>query len=318
MYHRIAEPESDVWEISVSPARFEDHLQVLKKMGNVVPLEQLADAVSAKSRPKNCIAIAFDDGYADNFIAAKPLLEKYGIPATFFIASGNVDRHDEFFWDELEHLILFSEHLPALFSMIINEHSIIFDLKDESFLVEEIRQKHRAWKAGIEEPPTIRAKLFYRLWEQIKRLPYPGQQQHLQLIKEWACQSLLPRPDYRTMSINELKEMAANKLFTLGAHTVTHPALAEHAAQFQKNELIENRSFLREVTGQDINLLAYPYGIYNKETLQVVSDLGFKAAFTTEEKLVELNSSIYRLGRFQVTNLTGTAFTYQLNHWRQG
>ncbi len=112
--------------------------------------------------------------------------------------------------------------------------------------------------------------------------------------------------------------MAANNLFTFGAHTVTHPALANHDAQFQKKELMENRRFLREVTGQDINLLAYPYGIYNEETLQVAAELGFKAAFTTEEKPVELNSSIYRLGRFQVTNLTGTAFTNQLKHWRRG
>ncbi len=190
MYHRIAEPESDVWEIAVSPERFEDHLQILQKMGNVVPLEQLADAVNAKSRLKNCIAIAFDDGYFDNFQAAKPLLEKYRLPATFFIASGNVDNENEFFWDELEHLILFSEHLPPLFSMIINGHSIIFDLKGESFLTEKILQKHRSWKAGSEEPSTLRAGLFYRIWEQLRCLPYAEQQYHLQLVKNWAGSSL--------------------------------------------------------------------------------------------------------------------------------
>lgn len=317
MYHRIAEPESDVWEIAVDQDRFEQHLQILQKMGNVVPLEQLADAINAKSLPKNCISIAFDDGYIDNFNAAKPLLEKYGIPATFFIASGNVDRENEFFWDELERLILFSEHLPALFSMIINEHSIIFDLKDESFMTENIRQKHRSWKACSEKPPTLRAGLFYRIWEQLKCLPNAEQQRHLQLVKNWAGSSLPARADYRTMSISELKQMATNNLFTFGAHTVTHPTLANHNARFQKKELTKNRRFLQEVTGQDINLLAYPYGIYNKETLQVAADLGFKAAFTTEEKPVELNSSIYTLGRFQVMNLTGTAFTNQLNHWRR-
>jgi len=317
MYHRIAEPASDVWEIAVSPKRFEQHLQLLQKIGNVVPLEQLADAVNAKSLSKNYIAIAFDDGYADNFKAAKPLLEKYRIPATFFIASGNVERENEFFWDELEHLILFSEHLPALFSMTINKHAIIFDLKDESFLAEKSRQKHSSWKACSEEPPTLRAALYYQVWEQLRGLSYPEQQQHLQLIKKWANSSLPARPDYRTMSVSELKQMAANNLFSFGAHTVTHPALANHNAQFQRKELTDNRRFLQEVTGQDINLLAYPYGIYNEETLQIAADLGFKAAFTTEEKPIASNSSIYTLGRFQVTNLTGTALTDQLKYWRQ-
>jgi len=317
MYHRIAEPESDVWEIAVSPERFEQHLQVLQKMGNVVLLESLADSANAKHLHKNSIAITFDDGYIDNFKTAKPMLEKYGIPATFFIASGNVESENEFWWDELERLILFSEHLPALFSMIIGEHSIKFDLKDEVSLTEEIRQKHRSWKACTEEPPTIRAKLFYRLWEQLKCLTYTEQQQHLQLIKTWAGSSLIPRPDYRTMSVNELKQMAANNLFTIGAHTVTHPALASYNAHLQKKELTENRDFLRKITGREINLLAYPYGNYNEETLQIAADSGFQAAFTTEEKTLRSDSNIYRLGRFQVKNLTGRELTNQLKLWGQ-
>jgi peptidoglycan/xylan/chitin deacetylase (PgdA/CDA1 family) len=314
MYHRIAEPESDVWEIAVSPERFEQHLKVLQKMGNIVHLQQIAGSVNLHQLPKNSIAITFDDGYIDNFKIAKPLLEKYGIPATFFITSSSNEK--EFWWDELERIILFAEHLPTVFSSSIGEETIVCELKDETYLTEETGQKHRLWKAGTEDPPTIRARLFYKLWQLLKPLSYTEQQQHLQMLRKWANLPLLVREDYRVMSSGELKQLAANNLFTIGAHTVTHPALGCHNADFQKKEVNENKKFLEEIIGRDINLLAYPYGNYNQETLQVVSNSGFNAAFTTEEKTVKEESPIYSLGRFQVKNLTGAEFKNQLKLWR--
>ena len=61
MYHRIAEPVSDVWEISVSPKNFEEHLQVLKKSANIVSLEELAHRLKKKTLRRNTIALSFDD-----------------------------------------------------------------------------------------------------------------------------------------------------------------------------------------------------------------------------------------------------------------
>jgi peptidoglycan/xylan/chitin deacetylase (PgdA/CDA1 family) len=314
MYHRIAESESDVWEIAVSPERFEQHLKVLQKMGNTVHLQQLASSINSHHLPKNSIAITFDDGYIDNFKIAKPLLEKYGLPATFFITSSNNEK--EFWWDELERIILFAEHLPQVFSLPIGEETIAYELKNETYLTEETRQKHRLWKACTEEPPTIRARLFYKLWQLLKPLSYTEQQQHLQMLRKWANLPLLVRDDYKVMSPGELKQLALNNLFTIGAHTVTHPALGHHNAGFQKREISENKKFLEEIVNHDINLLAYPYGNYNEETLQIVSDSGFHAAFTTEEKTVKEKSPISGLGRFQVKNLTGAEFKDQLKLWR--
>ena len=98
MYHRIATAAHDHWQLSVSPQLFEQHLQVLKRY-NVVSLPDLVKKV-----PRKGIAISFDDGYVDNYTTAKPLLEKYNLPATFFICNGNIGKQAEFWWDELEHI----------------------------------------------------------------------------------------------------------------------------------------------------------------------------------------------------------------------
>jgi peptidoglycan/xylan/chitin deacetylase (PgdA/CDA1 family) len=302
MYHRIAEPEADIWDIAVSAGQFEKHLQALKKAGNVVPLQELADRHADGTLKKNSIAITFDDGYSDNFRVAKPLLEKYQLPATFFITTGNIGQAAEFWWDELENIILFTKRLPVQFSMRINNQLIEEDLNTAE-LTAEMRQKHISWKACTEAPPTPRCRLYYRIWEQLKPVPPIEQQTRLQKIRDWAGVGKGSRPDFQSMSLAELKEMGKSRLTDIGAHTVSHPALAFHAPEFQKKELAESKSFLEEITERKIDLLAYPYGNYNKDTARIAADLNFSAAFTTEEQVVRARSDRFQLARFQVKNL---------------
>ncbi len=315
MYHRIAEPESDAWDITVTKKNFEQQLQVLNKTGRVISVNELVEDVICKTVKKNSIAITFDDGYADNYYTAKPLLEKYELPATFFIASANTGKNNEFWWDELEHLFLFTEHLPSLFLFTINGKQINFNLNKEEKLNRDIIQKHKLWKACDETPPTIRCQLFYKVWEELKPLPAEEQQQEMQLIRTWADSSTSTRADYVSMSAEQLKELKENELFEIGAHTTNHAALAFHPKDFQKNELSKNMSFLKEITGKEVTLFTYPYGNYNHETLNVVSDMHLKAAFTTEEITVKNQSKRYRLGRLQVKNWKEEDFKNKLRYW---
>jgi len=316
MYHRIAQPESDVWELAVSAENFEQHLKLLKKLGNVVPLQDLADGVRSGQLPKNSIAITFDDGYIDNFTVAKPLLEKYQLPATFFIPSGQIASKKEFWWDELERILLLSPQLPGVFGLNINGVKIEGELLAEANLTEELRVKHYSWKAGSEAPPTLRAQLYYKVWEQLKPLPIFEQDQCLQTIKNWAGVEATIRPDHRVMTRAELQQLASNSLFTIGAHTVNHPALAFHDASFQKAELNENKKQLIQIINYQVNLLAYPYGSHNGYTIEAAANAHFSAAFTTQEKVITTTSRVYRLGRFQVKNITGIELNNQIETWR--
>jgi len=317
MYHRIAEPVSDVWEISVSPEKFKAHLKVLKQIGNIVPLQQLADQVNKQSLKKNQICITFDDGYIDNFEVAKPLLEKYNLPATFFISSGNLGTENEFWWDELEHIILFSPQLPYLFSCTILTETIEANIEAESILDKPTQEKHYNWKACSEAPPTQRAMLFYRIWQQLRPLTFDQQQMYLHQIRNWADVPPSTRIPYQMMPVDGLKKLAGNNLFTIGVHTITHPALAYQTPLFQEQEIVGNRHFLEKTTGQKINLLAYPYGNYNSKTIEIVAATGLSVAFTTEEENIHSRSNKYGLGRFQVKNITGNELSKQITNWRK-
>jgi peptidoglycan/xylan/chitin deacetylase (PgdA/CDA1 family) len=86
VYHTISKPDKPMpANIDVSAERFERHLKWLSRQSEkVVTLRKLLTEPAEKSH----ISITFDDGYKDNLTVALPLLEKYELPATIFMAAG--------------------------------------------------------------------------------------------------------------------------------------------------------------------------------------------------------------------------------------
>ncbi len=78
-----------------TPDLFERHLRWLKEKCVLVRFSQAFEAFKAKGRDRPTVAVTFDDGYADNYEYAFPLLQKYGIPATFFLTVGLLEKQAE-------------------------------------------------------------------------------------------------------------------------------------------------------------------------------------------------------------------------------
>jgi peptidoglycan/xylan/chitin deacetylase (PgdA/CDA1 family) len=316
MYHRIAEPDTDIWNLAVSPRHFEQHLRVLQQAGTVVPAPELAERLRTRTLRRRSIAITFDDGYPDNYATAAPLLARYGLPATFFIISGQVGLAQEFWSDELAAIVLLAERLPASLALALPDgHSLAADLAAEQLLTPALRQQHQLWRAIEADPPTRRAALYYELWQRLRPLPAPAQQLALEQLRAWAGQPATVRPAHRSMALSQLHELSANPLFTIGAHTVTHPALACHPAAVQTHELAASRQALHAAISQPVDLLAYPYGSHSSETAAIAAQLGFQAAFTTEAHPVTATSALHRMGRFQVNDWDGSEFKRHLKQW---
>ncbi|MDQ6890482.1 MAG: polysaccharide deacetylase family protein [Bacteroidota bacterium] len=314
MYHKIGEPSTDVWDIAVSEQHLEEHFLYLKKK-NIISLEELIGYLQKKKIKKNCIAITFDDGYLDNFLLAKPLLEKFRLPATFFIPTIDVGQQKEFWWDELEYIFLSVEELPPAISMVINGVDVTFDLSAHYKLTFENKLKHKEWRAYEETPPTIRCEVFLKIWELLKPLKDEEQQAYLKLIRAWAGVSVSSRKDYQCMSVAEIKELSSHKLFQIEAHTETHIALGFQNEDLQKSEIVRNKTFLESITGKKTDLLAYPYGNFNDETLIAARQAGMLGAFTTEEERVNFNDGLYRINRCQVKNQNGIEFKNKIGYW---
>ena len=154
LYHRVADLPLDPLLLSVTPAHFEEHLQVLSRITKPLSLRALVRSLRSNEVTPHGAVITFDDGAADNLHNAKPLLERYNIPATVFVATEYSKGEREFWWDELERLLLvphepgeklyqqLSESLRLLPSA--QRFDILNELQRSSGLGSTPRQSHRA------------------------------------------------------------------------------------------------------------------------------------------------------------------------------
>lgn len=102
------------------------------------------------------------------------------------------------------------------------------------------------------------------------------------------------------MNAEQLKEMSANPLCTVGVHTCSHPHLSELHAEDQRKELLDCKIDLEVLLGKRIKHMAYPHGSYNDDTLMIVSELGFETAVTTSGRYVRGDTKLLELDRIFV------------------
>jgi len=97
-FHRVFDGGADD-TLSVSPEMFERHCRFFKRHFRVVPLAELITKLERGERLNRHLAITFDDGYQDNFVHARPILESLSLPATFFVVSHWVGTDEWAWWD---------------------------------------------------------------------------------------------------------------------------------------------------------------------------------------------------------------------------
>ncbi|RYZ60958.1 MAG: hypothetical protein EOO14_06305 [Chitinophagaceae bacterium] len=314
MYHRVASPAVDPWELSVSAENFEAQMQVLKDTGLVLPVSEMLERTFAKQKLAPAVCITFDDGYTDNYLAAKPVLEKYALPATFFIATAYTDTNDLFWWDELDAIFLLQETLPEHISVPIGDEPFSFRLGEDARLSAAKQQLHKTWMYE-QPPPTKRCELYLAIWERLKPLQAAEIKATLMTIRQWAGFNSLPDAGSVPMTSSQVKEMALHSLFEIGIHTDSHCDLRYSNTEQQAAEINTCKETLSRKYGVSADTIAYPYGKYNKDTLAVVKDLQLSAAFTTEGNVITPQSDRYQAGRFQVKNWNGKEFEKQLRNW---
>lgn len=99
LYHRVADVKDDPHLLSVSVHNFKNQIAWLKKNFQILPLLTLVEHIKSNTLNSKSICITFDDGYADNFYNALPILKQFQVPATVFITSGMIGKKNPFYWD---------------------------------------------------------------------------------------------------------------------------------------------------------------------------------------------------------------------------
>jgi peptidoglycan/xylan/chitin deacetylase (PgdA/CDA1 family) len=319
VYHRVTPLDFDPEWLAVAPDRFAEQLDVLRHDYRVLSLSELNERVQKGNVPRKAVAVTFDDGYADNLLIARPLLERYDVPATCFVTTGKLDQGSEFWWDELARLLLETPRLPDALSLDVNGRRYSWSLKDDA-AAPAVRTDAdgRNWNVLQQTPRTPRQKAYGELAAIVRPLDAEAQESVMRYVADWAGVGRKVRESHRALRPEEVVRLDDGGLVDVGAHTVTHPVLSAQAPAVQESEIRLSKRRLEEILDRPVSLFAYPFGAradYTSETVGLVREAGFACACSNFEGWVRRGTSAHELPRYLVRDWDGETFARELARW---
>ncbi|MDT0353502.1 polysaccharide deacetylase family protein [Pseudonocardia charpentierae] len=254
-YHRIGTPttcdDPDLYSCSVDD--FERHVALLSSRFEIVP----AGAADLDlERPGRRVAITVDDGYKDMRLAADVLTAR-GVPGTFFICTGFLDRPHAAWWDEIAWLMRPPTPRTLPPAPWLPEGMVAGGRSDD----EVRREVTAAYKrhAGDEGERFLH-------W----LADATGRERNISCgANQW-----LTWDDVRGLRDAGL---------AIGGHTVSHPVLAGISVERQREEIVGSLRRLREETGSPVDLFSYPVGdraSFSTDTIDLLAESGVRRAFS--------------------------------------
>jgi peptidoglycan/xylan/chitin deacetylase (PgdA/CDA1 family) len=298
-YHRVASVTHDEYEVCVTPQHFAEQMEMLGKYVRPMQLSKLVQYLKEGSLPPQSITVTFDDGYADNLSEAKPILEKYAIPATVFVCSGYMGK--EFWWDELERLVMSSNAELSGLRLQVGKNQFMWSQPDVS----------------PEAVLDVRRKFRHALYNFLLMLDVEEQDLVMKTIRNWSgvsSQKIITR----AMNHDELLQLADDGLIEIGAHTRHHPMLPRLSLERQKDEIVSSKHELEEKLGKRIHGFAYPNGRATDDAKRIVREAGFAFACTSLHDVVRPVSDPHELTRFWQKDVGGEIFLRGLRLWMKG
>lgn len=294
-YHRITDFEENPNNTCVSPRRFREHLEVLRKFARFSHLDEIVQQGNAGKRPACRVALTFDDGYTDNLVTAKPILEEFECPGTVYVTTGPIETGAAFYWDTLDVVFLQTPRLPESLELYI------------------AGERH-SWKVG--SGARARVELYQAVVRVINPLRPSVRDTLVEEICRWAGPGLdATRRDRLTMTADQLVSLTSDGLVTVGAHCITHPWLPSLSPEEQGEELSGSRRQLEDIVGKPVRSVAYPYGQMTQETPAISREQGFTSGCTTEQAAIRSVLDPLLIPRIVVFDLDGDQFENMLREW---
>lgn len=298
-YHRVNVPTSSANNLTVSTEFFREQMKVLREHFDPIALCTLRNKQKLirnhLSKDKKKVVVTFDDGYADTLLNAYPILEEFDIPASVYITTGMIDKKSEFWWDELEELIV----------------KILSD--DGLHAVERIVQEEFGVSVSV---GGGRENFYLQLTPLFKPMTEARIAEVLSKIRRVAGTEALARDPQRPMTMAELIELSKKPLIEIGAHTVHHESLGHLDYATQYSEMKNSKAFLEKNLEIKVRTIAYPFGSagdFNEDTKMIAETLGLELGLTTVGGVTTPVTAPYEVPRMYVKNWNGKEFLQKLN-----
>jgi len=264
-YHSIQDdPESCANSIGVGVIHatriFRWQMEFLATRFHPVSLDDiLLFAKGQKVLPRGAVAVTFDDGYVDNYQNAMPVLNRFGIPATFYVMVGAVEANSPPWFCRLRHA---------------------FGTTTRREWLDAATGKSRTLGS-----PGERETEFLKVAARSAAMDGTTREQLVETIERDLDVEPLPALSGLMMSWDQMRALVGAG-HIVGSHTVTHPNVACVGEQDARTELVESKRQLEQEMGAAVNHFSYPHPAldphWTATTLEISLAAGYQTAVTTD------------------------------------
>ncbi len=246
VYHGVDERGSTRFNTRfISQTQFEKQIQYMKTHFHLVSLSDYYKGHFAKDRLN--ISLTFDDGYQNHLTRVLPILERYNVPATFFVTGIRTLGADMLWTDWLD---IASPQLPD----IVAFKGSFFQKNRKGKYVSQAKQLSLAQCFGTSLYPEIAT-----------------------FIQQYPIDFAAISTDYyQALTDKEIQAMAKNPLITIGSHTISHLNMAEICAENSYKELKESKLYIENLIQKPVDSFAFPFGAYNQKAIDIAEEVGYK------------------------------------------
>jgi len=273
IYHRVLPARDALLPDILDAEAFAAQLELIRDCFQVMPLAQAVEELRHGNLPARSACLTFDDGYADNLTVALPILQRFRMHATFFVATDYLDGGRMFNDTVIEAV----RHAP----------SGQYDLRDLNlgcYQFQSLQDRIGAIRDILPE---------------VKYLPFLVRNQYVaDIAKRLGGASL---PDHLMLSTEQLRTLHDAGM-EIGAHTASHPILARLSDAEAKDDILRGKEHLERLLSTKIRLFAYPNGRpgtdYLAVHIQMLRELGFIGAVSTASGVATRGTDPFQLPRF--------------------
>lgn len=278
----------------LSRRRLEEILRYLERRHEIVPLSRIVSALERGDRPPSrWVALTFDDGYADNFEVALPILARHGAWASFFPAvsylqGGDAGEGGRYFFDEVERVI--TEAQPNGRVAVEGVRAAV-SLASGADRADSIRRFILEIRS---RPPQARDAAVRSLTRALHANPAGGDDLYL----SWA----------------DLVRIQAAGM-EVGSHSMTHACLSALSAPSLADEIGGSKRKLDEALSRPVEGFAFPFGKRDalpKDARAHLRAAGYRYALTTEFGRVGRSTDRYAIPRIGVRDAALVRLKVQL------
>jgi peptidoglycan/xylan/chitin deacetylase (PgdA/CDA1 family) len=287
--YRVADPFLDNTLVSI--ATFQSHLRLLKKHYNVISPDRFCGWLRGQEElPARAVLLTCDDGLLNNLTVMLPMLQEERLQCLFFITGGSLGDSATMLWYVELWLLL----------MEVRGDRPPFDWRGNII-------------AGIPADLAARRACWLRLMKTLSPLDADSRAAFLReaavlwnLDRSWMQRYFddpLLRQRFQLLAAPEVKQLADAGM-TLGAHTMSHPALSGQPADLARAEIAHCRITLEKCSGQRVWAIAYPFGdpaSVGSREYKLAEDAGYACGFVNVGGSVGASNSRFALPRIHVT-----------------